>query len=153
MKAKKEIEKILLIFSMMVIVVLTGCAVTGKRAEFHSLPSTSIDGDLAWNIVIESARQYYPQIELEDKKAGIIKSTVQTTDTCWAGLAFGGFVPCKTERFVARVWSLAPFKADIAVQRHKATTMSNYRTWIEDGNNSEREKVIYENIAEKLSSR
>lgn len=153
MRIKTNIKQSAIISILAIVAMLAGCAAHEKRASFLELPPTSLAGDTAWNIVVDSAKEYYPQIELADKKAGVIKSAIHVTDTCWAGILYGGSVPCKAERFIARVWSLNPFKADIAVQRHKATTMSNYRDWIEDGNNSEKEKTIYENIVQQISAR
>ena len=134
-----------------ILFILNSCTIKEQKAKFLPLPATE-HGVKAWDIIINVAIEHYKGVEYTDKKEGIIKSLPKITDTCWAGLLYGGFVPCESERFIARVWTLSPFKADIAVQRHKATSVSSYQEWIEDGNNLGKEKELYEELVSKLSS-
>ena len=143
---KNHISKVMVISLFLI---FYGCA-HSQVTVYRPLPPVTVDGERAWNILIETIKTFYKGVEYENKEAGEIRSFVLITDKCWAGLLYGGYVPCKTERLVAHVSSLSPFKVEIAVQQHKGTPMTNYIKWIEAGNNFARESEIYDILIKKL---
>lgn len=142
----------LFLIKLIVIVLLLvsfGCAHT-QVAVYRPLPPVTAEGERAWNILLETIKTFYKDIEYADKKIGEVRSFVFITDKCWAGFLYGGYVPCKTERLVAHVLTLSPFRVEIAVQQHMGTPLSNYREWVEAGNNFEKENDVYEELLKKL---
>ena len=126
------------------------CITEPKQAVLRQLPSMSIDVNLAWEIVIETIREFYPDLDITDKQQGVIKSAWVVTDECWVGLSFGGTGPCERERFVALVSTSAPLDIQIAVEKQKnvATKFGDHlvRHWIMIGNNNEKEQIIYDKL-------
>jgi hypothetical protein len=127
-----------------------GCA-HSQVAVFRSLPPSNVESEKAWNILIETIKSYYTDIEYSNRENGEIRSFALITDKCWAGIAFGRYIPCKADRLLAKVTSFTPFIANIAVQQREGTVLSNYRNWIETGNNIERENEIYNALLNKLA--
>ena len=131
--------------------IMVSCA-TNAPLTFTRLPPVQKSGDDAWNTTLRSIFSYYPTIVVANKTTGEIRTAPIVVSKCWAGLLYGGNVPCEMERLAATVSSLSPFKASIAVERHKATAMSNYRTWYIAGNNSTKEKWVYDRLVSDLNT-
>lgn len=136
-----------------IILFLTSCSVKHTPTTFTQLPSVTIHGDEAWDILLDTVSNYYPGIEIANKETGHIRSIGTITDTCWAGVLHGGMVPCEVERFVAKVVQFSPFEVNIAIEKRKATTMSNYRQWYAAGNDIRKEQVIYNHLIRNLNAK
>jgi hypothetical protein len=139
------------ISTSLLVYIVTGCATVEQKTSLRRLPAVTVEGEKAWNILLDTIKNYYPGIEYANKDTGEVRSIGIVIDTCWAGLANGGFVPCKLERLIAHVSSFNPFNAEIAIQQHKGTVLSNYKDFNEDGNNTEKEKEIYEVLVKNLT--
>lgn len=137
---------------LFILIFLTSCAAKNIPATFTQLPSVKASGDDAWEILLDTVSYYYPGIETADIATGEIRSIGIITDKCWAGILYGCFVPCKAEKFVAWVTSLSPFSVNIAVEKHKASSMSHYRSWYAAGNDVEKEKKIYQHLISNLNT-
>ena len=140
-----------LVIGIPLVLIMVSCA-TNAPLTFTQLPPVQKSGDDAWNTMLHSISSYYPTIVVANRTTGEIRTAPIVISKCWAGLLYGGNVPCEMERLAVTVSSLSPFKASIAVERHKATAMSNYRTWYIAGNNSAKERWVYDRLVSDLNT-
>ena len=131
---------------------LTACGLKPVPATYMSISDVAKQGDEAWNILVETANQYYPSLATVDKNKGTVRSVGVITDKCWVGIVYGGMVPCEMERLVLEVKSFSPFQVDLAVKRIKGDRSTKYQTWLEAGNVPQIQTKISEKLFENLNS-
>lgn len=128
------------------------CAKTLHEATWKTLPELNVPYDQAWNVIVNTMAKDF-ELEVIDKQSGYIKSGWKTIDTCWAGLFYGGWVPCTRVKAIVRVEERTPLKIKVKVEKERANPWTNYQTWTKEGNDENLEKeIIYTNdkIGESL---
>jgi hypothetical protein len=134
---------------------ISACATTPPPTDltWKTIPEVSTPEDQAWNILVDTVSHYFTDFEVNDSRAGYLKSAWKTTDRCQAGLLFGGMVPCKRIRVIAKIQGRTPFRITMAVERQKASALTNYKTWSAAGNDEEMEKEIMDHLVLKVPSK
>jgi len=129
--------------------ILGGCAPTMQEAGWKTVSKADVTYDKAWPIVAKVVGERF-DLETVDSQLGYLKTEWKTTDTCWAGLAAGGNVPCKRIRVFAKV-EKKPFAIKIKVEKSAGVPLSNYNSWVTEGNDENMEQEILEDLYERFS--
>jgi len=103
-----------------------------------------------WWLIKETVSKYFPELQVEDREKGELITKWKVTDKCWAGLLYGGFVPCKKERAIVKVKSLNPFEIVVKVEIKKASGWSNYKRWEFKGYDADLEIRIINELHNKM---
>lgn len=115
---------------------LLACATT-QEATWKVVPEVNMPYDRAWVIVVNTIAERF-DIEVADAQSGYLRTGWKVTDTCFAGLLAGGWVPCKKTRVTVRV------------EKMEATTLSNYERWVLRGNDEVMEREILDDLFGRL---
>lgn len=126
---------------------LFACAMH-QEARWKTVPEADIPYEKAWLIVVSSISEQFSDLETIDGQSGYLRSAWKVTDTCWAGIAFGGFIPCKQTRVVVRVEERNPFKVKIKIEKQEMNIITGI--WSLKGNDEIMEKEIMEGLSGRL---
>lgn len=152
---RKKCNKAALIQALVIIVIFTisGCAaVRPVNITWKTIPKIRIHEGRNWDVLTDMISHHFSTLEVNDRSSGYLKSSWKITDTCWAGIVFGGMVPCERKRVIIK-YQETPYKAIIAVEQQKSDPWSNYRTWIVAGNDEKMEKEIIDQMVLMFASK
>lgn len=132
---------------------ITSCAtVPVTQTSWKTSPAINTAYEKGWSTLV-SVVSDFSELETLEPQSGYLKSNWKTTDTCWAGIAYGGSVPCKKERVIAKIESRNPFVVKINVEvetKDMTATWFYVDKWVSNGSNVQIENKIMEAFLSRI---
>ena len=134
-----------LIILIPLLFVFTSCAtVPTTGTSWKTSPVINAPYEKGWSTMV-SVISDFSELETLEPQSGYLKSNWKTTDTCWAGIAYGGSIPCKKERIIAKIESRNPFVVKINVEvetKDMTATWFYLDKWVSNGSNVQMENRL-----------